>query len=71
MNVRISILIWFFIITISRCLKSSIMMGAGEGRTLLAGRSQSQPTVAKKEWDVFAGQKTRKRKVWDLFKKNG
>jgi hypothetical protein len=47
------------------------MMGAGEGRTLLAGRSQSKPVIAKKEWDVFAGQKTQKRKVWDLFKRNG
>ena len=47
------------------------MMGAGEGRTLLAGRSQSKPVIAKKEWDVFAGQKTKKRKVWDLFKRNG
>lgn len=48
-----------------------LMMGAGEGRTLLAGRSQSKPVIAKKEWDVFAGQKTKKRKVWDLFKRNG
>ena len=47
------------------------MMGAGEGRTLLSGKSQNKPTVVKKEWDVFAGQRTKKRKVWDLFKRNG
>ncbi len=48
-----------------------LMMGAGEGRSLLSGRSQSKPTIAKKEWDVFAGQKRKVRKVWDLFKRNG
>ena len=48
-----------------------LMMGAGEGRTLLSGKSQSKPTIVKKEWDVFAGQKRKTRKVWDLFKRNG
>ena len=47
-----------------------LMMGAGEGRTILSGKSRSQPMIAKKEWDVFAGQKKKTRKVWDLFKRN-
>ena len=50
-----------------------LMMGAGEGRTILSGANRSQPTIVKKDWDVFAKQ-TKKRKakrVWDLFRKNG
>jgi len=48
-----------------------LMIGAGEGRSILAGRTQSKPTVVKKEWDVFAKQRPNKRRVWDLFKRNG
>jgi len=47
------------------------MMGAGEGRTMLSGKTLSRPIIAKKEWDVFAGQSKKARKVWDLFKRNG
>ena len=31
----------------------------------------NKPTIVKKEWDVFAGQKKKTRKVWDLFKRSG
>jgi hypothetical protein len=48
-----------------------LMMGAGEGRTILSGKTQHRPTIAKKEWDVFAKTRPTKRKVWDLFRKNG
>ena len=48
-----------------------LMMGAGEGRTMLTGKHPSRPTIAKKEWDVFAGQSKKSRKIWDIFKKNG
>ena len=48
-----------------------LMIGAGEGRSILSGRTQSKPTVVKKEWDVFAKQRPNKRRVWDLFKRNG
>ena len=49
------------------------MMGAGEGRTILSGTNRSQPTIVKKDWDVFAKQtkKRKVKKVWDLFKRNG
>jgi hypothetical protein len=47
------------------------MMGAGEGRTILSGKQTQKTVIAKKEWDVFAGQKKKTRKVWDLFKRNG
>jgi hypothetical protein len=48
-----------------------LMIGAGEGRSILAGRTQTKPTIVKKEWDVFAKQRPSKRRVWDLFKRNG
>tara|TARA_R110002020_G_scaffold170300_1_gene359818 strand:- start:4378 stop:5907 length:1530 start_codon:yes stop_codon:yes gene_type:complete len=48
-----------------------LMMGAGEGRTILAGKARSQPTIAKRDFDVFKTNKPIKRKVWDLFKRNG
>ena len=48
-----------------------LMMGAGEGRTILSGKQTQKSVIAKKEWDVFAGQKKKTRKVWDLFKRNG
>jgi len=48
-----------------------LMMGAGEGRTILSGQPTKKVTVAKKEWDVFAKQKPKKRQVWDLFKRSG
>ena len=48
-----------------------LMMGAGEGRTLMTSKHQNQPQVVKKDWDVFAKQKKKTRKVWDLFKRNG
>ena len=50
-----------------------LMMGAGEGRTILSGTNRSQPTIVKKDWDVFAKQtkKRKVKKVWDLFKRNG
>jgi hypothetical protein len=47
------------------------MMGAGEGRTMMSGKIQTQPTVAKKQWDVFQKPGVTKRKVWDIFKRNG
>ena len=49
-----------------------LKMGAGEGRTMMTGKNPSQPTIAKKQWDVFTGQaKKQPRKVWDIFKRNG
>jgi len=48
-----------------------LMMGAGEGRTMMSGKIQTQPTVAKKQWDVFQKPGISKRKVWDIFKRNG
>lgn len=48
-----------------------LMMGAGEGRTMMSGKIQTQPTVAKKQWDVFQKPGVSKRKVWDIFKRNG
>ena len=48
-----------------------LMMGAGEGRTMMSGKIQTQPTVAKKQWDVFSKPGVTKRKVWDIFKRNG
>ena len=48
-----------------------LMMGAGEGRTILSGKQTQKTVIAKREWDVFAGQKKKTRKVWDLFKRNG
>ena len=50
-----------------------LMMGAGEGRTILSGKERSQPTEEKKEWDVFAkaNRKRKVKRVWDLFKRNG
>jgi hypothetical protein len=48
-----------------------LMMGAGEGRTILAGKTKSTPTIAHRDFDVFKTRKTSKRKVWDLFKRNG
>jgi hypothetical protein len=48
-----------------------LMMGAGEGRTMMSGKIQTQPTVAKKQWDVFQKPGATKRKVWDIFKRNG
>jgi len=38
---------------------------------MLTGKHPSRPTIAKKEWDVFAGQSKKSRKIWDIFKKNG
>ena len=48
-------------------------MGAGEGRTLLSGKHQNQPTIVNKDWDVFAKQKNKRKtkKIWDIFRKNG
>ena len=46
-------------------------MGAGEGRTLLAGKNRNKPTIVNKDWDVFAKQKRKTKKIWDIFKKNG
>ena len=48
-----------------------LMMGAGEGRTILAGHKTSKNVIANKEWDVFKTKKQKQRKVWDLFRKNG
>ena len=48
-----------------------LMMGAGEGRTIMSGKIQTQPTIAKKQWDVFQKPGASKRKVWDIFKRNG
>jgi hypothetical protein len=48
-----------------------LMMGAGEGRTMMSGKIQTQPTIAKKQWDVFQKPGANKRKVWDIFKRNG
>ena len=48
-----------------------LMMGAGEGRTIMSGKIQTQPTIAKKQWDVFQKPGANKRKVWDIFKRNG
>ena len=48
-----------------------LMMGAGEGRTMMSGKIQTQPTIAKKQWDVFQKPGASKRKVWDIFKRNG
>ena len=50
-----------------------LLMGAGEGRTLLAGKHQNQPTIVNKDWDVFAKQKNKRKtkKIWDIFRKNG
>jgi len=48
-----------------------LMMGAGEGRTMMSGKIQTQPTIAKKQWDVFQKPGATKRKVWDIFKRNG
>jgi hypothetical protein len=48
-----------------------LLMGAGEGRTLLSGKHQNQPTIVNKDWDVFAKQKRKTKKIWDIFKKNG
>ena len=48
-------------------------MGAGEGRTLLAGKHPNEPIIANKDWDVFAKQTSKRKvkKIWDIFKKNG
>ena len=48
-----------------------LMMGAGEGRSILAGKTKSTPTIAHRDFDVFKTKKPTKRKVWDLFKRNG
>ena len=48
-----------------------LMMGAGEGRSILAGKPRSKPTIASRDFDVFKTKKATKRKVWDLFKGNG
>ena len=48
-----------------------LMMGAGEGRTILAGQKTSKNIIANREWDVFKTKKQKQRKVWDLFRKNG
>lgn len=48
-----------------------LMMGAGEGRSILAGKPRSKPTIASRDFDVFKTKKATKRKVWDLFKRNG
>ena len=48
-----------------------LMMGAGEGRTILAGQKTSKNIIANREWDVFKTKKPKQRKVWDLFRKNG
>ena len=46
-------------------------MGAGEGRTLLAGKHPNEPIIANKDWDVFAKHKQRKKSRWDIFRRNG
>ena len=38
------------------------MMGAGEGRTILAGKPRSKPTIANREFDVFKTKKQLKGK---------
>ena len=48
-----------------------LMIGAGEGRTILAGQKTSKNIIANREWDVFKTKKPKQRKVWDLFRKNG
>jgi len=47
-----------------------LMIGAGEGRAILSGKTQAKPTVAKKEWDIFSKHKKGKRKQWNIFRRN-
>jgi len=42
-----------------------LMLGAGEGRALLTNQKPSQPVVAKRDFDVFAKHKTKRRQgLW-------
>ena len=47
-----------------------LMMGAGEGRAILAGKTQSRPVIAKKDWNVFDKLNSKKKKTWNIFRKN-
>ena len=47
-----------------------LMMGAGEGHALLTKKRTGEPIVAKRNWDVFAKHKKKKR-TWDIFRRNG
>lgn len=46
-----------------------LMIGAGEGRAIISGKTQIKPFVAKKDWDVFAKTKNKK-KSWNFFKRS-
>ncbi len=45
------------------------MMGAGEGRKLIAGNKTGHTHIAKQKWDIF---KTKpKKSTWDFLRKSG
>ena len=46
-----------------------LMMGAGEGKSLIAGKSNKKPYVAKKGWEVFKPKKIKS--TWDFLRRNG
>ena len=48
-----------------------MLMGAGEGRTLIHGKKQMNPTQAKTSWNVFDKINKPKRKSWNVFGLNG
>ena len=45
------------------------MMGAGEGKNLIAGKGQQKTYVARKGWEVF--NKKPKKSTWDFLRKIG
>ena len=48
-----------------------LLMGAGEGRTLIHGKKTINPTKAKTTWNVFDKIDKPKRKSWNVFGLNG
>ena len=46
-----------------------LMMGAGEGKNLIAGKGQQKTYVARKGWEVF--NKKPKKSTWDFLRKIG
>jgi hypothetical protein len=47
-----------------------LMMGAGEGRAIISGKTRAKPFIAKKDWDVFAKTNVNKKKAWNFFKRS-
>ena len=48
-----------------------LMLGAGEGASLIASKKTTKPIIAERHWDVFAKHKQRKKSRWDIFRRNG